>query len=113
MKHVPRCFYFVCLLFAQVFYHFMLNFKNVRQFKRHQIAKISDRLLKETLCSSTLNDVFLKIYPYETTLKFPGLEIGPDLTFMKSKKNICKAENVKMLPQNAIHPFTSTVKISS
>ena len=39
-----------------------------KQFKRQQMAKINDRVPKERLRTSTqctLNDVFLKIYPYD------------------------------------------------
>ena len=56
------------------------------------MAKMNDRVPKERLGTSRLNDVFLKIYPYDNTSKFEELEIGSDLTFMQSKIKICKAD---------------------
>ena len=56
------------------------------------MAKINDRVPKERLGTSRLNDVFLEIYLYDPTSKFQELEIGSDLTFMQSKIKICKAE---------------------
>ena len=55
------------------------------------MAKMNNRVPKERLGTSRLNDVFLKIYPDDPTSKFQELEIGSDLTFMQSKIKICKA----------------------
>ena len=57
------------------------------------MAKMNDRVPRERLGTSRLNDVFLKIYLYDPTSKFQELEIGSDLTFMQSKIN------TKTLPQ--------------
>ena len=46
---------------------------------------MKDRVPKDGLGTSRLNDVFLKIHPYESTSKFQECEIGSDLTFMQSK----------------------------
>ena len=54
--------------------------------------KMNDRVPKERLGTSRLNDVFLKIYSYFPTSKFQELEIGSDLTFMQSKIKICKTD---------------------
>ena len=62
---------------------------NFEQFKL-KMAKMNDRVPKERLGTSRLNDVFLKIYSYDPTSKFQELEIGSDLTFMQSKIKICK-----------------------
>ena len=40
------------------------------QFKRQQMAKMNDRAPKERLDTSRLNQVLLKIYPYEPISKF-------------------------------------------
>ena len=56
------------------------------------MAKMNDRVPKERLGISKLNDIFLKIYPYDPTSKFQELEIGSDLTFLQSKIKICKAD---------------------
>ena len=48
-------------------------------------AKVNDRLPKKRLGTSRLNEVLLKIYPYDPTSEFKELEIGLDLTFMQSK----------------------------
>ena len=56
------------------------------------MAKINDRLPRERLGTSRLNDVFLEIYPYDPTSKFPELEIGSNSTFMQSKTKICKTD---------------------
>ena len=56
------------------------------------MAKINDRVPKERLGMSRLNDAFLKIYPYDPTSKFQELEIGSDLTFMQSKITISEAD---------------------
>ena len=49
------------------------------------MARMNDRVPKERLGTSRLNDIFLKIYPYDRTSKFQELELGSDLTFMQSK----------------------------
>ena len=59
---------------------------------RQQMAKMNDRVPKERLGTSRLNDVFLKIHPYDPTSKFHKEEIGSDLTFMQSWIKICKAD---------------------
>ena len=41
LKNVPKCFSFLCLLFASVFSH---SRRNVEQFKRQQLAKMNDRV---------------------------------------------------------------------
>lgn len=46
---------------------------------------MNDLLPKKRLGTSRLNEVFLKIYPYDPTSEFQELEIGLDLTFMQSK----------------------------
>ena len=51
-------------------------------------AKMNDRVLKERMGTSRLNDVFLKIYPYDPTSKFQKLAISSGLTFMQSKIKI-------------------------
>jgi len=51
------------------------------------------RVPKERLGTSTLNHVFLKIYPYDPTSKIQEKEIGSDLTFMQSKIKICKTNS--------------------
>ena len=51
-----------------------------------------DRLPKERLGTSRLNDVFFKMYPYDPSSKFQELESGSDLTFIQSKIKICKAD---------------------
>ena len=40
------------------------------KFKRQQMAKMSDRVPNERLGTGRLSHVFLKIYPYDPTLKF-------------------------------------------
>ena len=47
---------------------------------------------EERLGTSSLNHVFIKIYPYDPTSKFQEEEIGSDLKFMQSKIKICKAD---------------------
>jgi len=56
------------------------------------MAKMNDRVPKKKLGTSRLNQVFIKIYPYDPTSKFEGWEIGSDLTFMQSKIKICKTD---------------------
>ena len=48
---------------------------------------MNDRIPKVlvVLGTSRLNDVFLKIYSYDTTSKFHELEIAANLTFMQSE----------------------------
>ena len=99
------------------------------------MAKMTDWVPKERLGTSEFNDVFLKICPYDPTLKFQELEIGCDWTSTKSNIEICKTNSsqtkkmwnfayfenssksdsdfFKILALNAIHPYISTVKISS
>jgi len=79
----------------------------LEEFKRQEMAKMSDRVPTERLGPSRLNDVFLKIYLYDPTSKFQELEIGSDLTFKQRKIKICKQiflqtkKNVKpKKPQN-------------
>ena len=94
---------------------------------------MKDRVPKDGLGTSRLNDVFLKIHPYESTSKFQECERGSHLTFMQSKiKSVRRFfetyEKVKskiaqnhsyrllffqILASNAIHPYKSTVKISN
>jgi len=54
------------------------------------MAKMNDRVPRERLGDSELNEVFLKVYPYSPASKFQELEIGSDLTFMQSNIKICK-----------------------
>jgi len=56
------------------------------------MAKMNDRVPKERLGTSRLNQVFLKIYLYDPTSKFQEWETGFDLTFMQSKIKICKTD---------------------
>ena len=53
---------------------------------------MNDPVLKESLGTSKLNDVLLKINPYSPTSKFQELKTGSDLTFMQSKIKFCKAD---------------------
>ena len=39
--------------------------------------------------SSRLNNVFLKIFPYDSTSKFQELETGSDQIFTRKKRKIC------------------------
>ena len=67
------------------------------------MAKMNDWVPNERLGTSRLNDLFLKIYPYDPTSKFQELEIGSDLTAMQSKIKICLADfsqTKKMWNQN-------------
>ena len=93
------------------------------------------RVLKRRLGTSSFNDVFLKICPYDPTSKIQKTEIGSDKTFMQNKLKICKTyflQNRKMwffayfknssksvlqiffeiLAVDAIHPKKLIVKIS-
>ena len=54
------------------------------------MAKMNDGVPKGRLGTSRLNDVLLKIYPYDPTSKFQETETGSDLTFIQSKIKICK-----------------------
>ena len=53
---------------------------------------MNDRVPKERLGTSRLNDVFFKIYLYDPTSKFQELEVASDLTFIQSKIKICKTD---------------------
>jgi len=53
---------------------------------------MSDRVPKERLGTSSLNHIFLKIYPHDSTSKSQEQEIGSDLTFMQSKIKICRTD---------------------
>ena len=70
----------------------MGTLNNLSKFKCQRMAKMNNRVPKDRLGTRKLNDVFLKIYPYDPTSKFQELEIGSDLTFMQSKIKICKAD---------------------
>jgi len=48
-------------------------------------AKVNDRLPKKRLGTCRLDEVLLKIYPYDPTSEFQELEIGLDLTFIQSE----------------------------
>ena len=48
------------------------------------MAKMNDRIPKQRLGTSRLNDVFLKIHPYDPSSKFQK-EIGPNLHSFKVK----------------------------
>ena len=80
-------FFIYCLLTYKPFYHFMGTLNNLQR-----KAKMNERLPKERLGTSRLNDVFLKIYPYDPSSKVQELESGSDLTFMQSEIKICKAD---------------------
>ena len=56
------------------------------------MAKTNDRVLKEGLDTSRLNDTFLKIYQHDPSSKFQEKEIDSDLTFTQSKTKICKKD---------------------
>ena len=53
---------------------------------------MNDQVPEERVGTSRLNDVLLKIYPYDPTSASQELEIGSDLAFIQSKIKICKAD---------------------
>ena len=67
VPNVPKCFSFLYLLFSEKSF---IILGELERFKRQWMAKTNDRVLKERLDTSRLNDIFLKIYPHDPTSKF-------------------------------------------
>ena len=56
------------------------------------ITNDSIQYFKGRLGTSSFNNVFIEIYPYDPTSRFQGLEFGSDLTFMKNEVKICETD---------------------